>query len=172
MNTKPITAKQRTTRRGYNNLWISSPATTFHSDSLVTPDGQDAQFSPAEDAIFYVEGGIAKVRTLQLLSDDQKANFFKALKQEALQNAKQTVLGLIMFAGDSDDVLPGEGNFDGILPYVNDPDVMSDFVYTPGANLNMTQISNPASTEIGYIETPGGRVAAYSDGHCKFIPNP
>ena len=36
---------------------------------------------------------------------------------------------------------------------------------------SLADIELPANTEIGYLETPEGRVAIYVDGHVKWKPN-
>jgi hypothetical protein len=172
LSAKPMLAKNRRVTQSYNNLWISSPETTFHPDVLVTPNAQSQSFSPTHDAVFFIESGIAKVRTLQLLTDDQKGALFKALRAEALSNAKQAALGLLMYSNDADDNLPPFGGVVSILPYLKNQDILDAFNYTPPPGLNTTQIDNPAGTVIGYVDGPGGRAVAYVDGHAKWIPDP
>ncbi|MHB8636480.1 MAG: hypothetical protein ACYC96_08405 [Fimbriimonadaceae bacterium] len=172
LHSKPMMAKQRKTNRGFSNLWLSSPEATWHPDALVTPNGAMAQLSPAVDAVFYVEGGVAKVRTLEALSADQKRELVSAVRAQAVNDAKQSVLAMLMYSNDMDDMLPGANDLDALGPYLGDQSILDDFVYTPPTNLNQTQIAEPANTQIGYIDGPGGRAIAYADGHVKWINNP
>jgi hypothetical protein len=172
LQAKPMVAKQRKVRRGFNNLWLSSPTLTFHPDVLITPNGVQAQLSPTADAVFYVDGGIAKVRALVALSDDQKKGLYDALKHEALSNAKQAGLGLLMYSNDYDGVLPPAGTFDIVDPYLKNQDVMDDFMYTPPGDLGTTNMQNPASTILGYIDGPDGRAIVYGDGHVIWSSGP
>jgi hypothetical protein len=165
-------AKQRKARKGFNNLWLSSQHVTFHPDVLLTPNGITPEFSPTHDAIFFVEGGIAKVRALVALTDDQKRNLYDALKKEAISNAKQAGLGLLMYSSDYDDILPPNGGFDSVDPYMKNQDITDSFTYTPPGNLGTGSMQNPSGTVLGYVEGPGGRAIVYGDGHVGWSPNP
>ena len=172
LHEKALVATQRKVKRTFHNLWLSSPEVTFHPDVLLTGDSRESQLSPSGDAVYYVEGGIAKVRPLLRLTDDQKRDLFAAAKKEAINNAKQCALGLLMYSGDADDLLPPGGSFGDVDPYIKSDDVMADFMYTPPSELNLTKIGNPATTPIGYINGPDGQAMAYADGHVVWIPNP
>jgi hypothetical protein len=172
IQTKPMVAKQRKVKRGFNNVWLSSPEETWHSDLLVTPNGLLAELSPSERAVFYIEGGVAKVRAIEMLTDEQKQSMDKALRAEALSDVKQAGLALLMYSNDMDDMFPGAGGLDALYPYLKDASLLDEFNYTPPTDLTTTHIENPASTQIGYIDGPGGRAVVYSDGHAKWIRNP
>ncbi len=172
VTTKPMTAKLRKVRRGFNNLWLSSPEATFHPDVLVTPNGVDPEFAPTQDAVFYVESGIAKVRALVALTDDQKKGLYEALKVQAISDAKQVGLGLLMYSSDYDDVLPSGDAFDGVDPYLKNRDMMDGFTYTPPGSLSTGSMQNPAGTPLGYVDGPGGRATVWGDGHVTWGANP
>jgi len=172
LHNKPMLAKQRKARRGFKNVWLSSPDETWHPDVLVTPSGGRAELAPKERALFFVEGGIAKVRAIEELTEDQKKEMMNAVKAEAITDAKQAALGLLMYGMDMDDVLPGAGSLDVLEPYLGDLSILDNFMYTPPGDLNLTHIGSPAETMIGYIDGPGGRAVAYSDGHVKWLNNP
>lgn len=171
--TQPTFVRKRTAKKSLFNLWLSSPVSTHHPDAFLTPDGKLAKLSPRDDGVFYVDGGIAKVRVLAKLSDEQRKALVSAVKSALLSQVKQVGLGLMMYGADADDQLPGSGAFgDGIMPYLKDGDLLDGFVYTPPGNLNLTQIGSPAETEIGYVDGPGGRAVVYADGHAKWLPSP
>lgn len=172
LHDKPMKAHQRKTARGFNNLWISSPEDTPRPDALVTPNGSYNSLSPAGNAVFYIEAGVAKVRNVEVVSGELKDALERAIKAQVVSDAKQAALGLLMYSADMDDNLPGLGNLDALDPYLKGLSVLDDFNYTPPTDLLVTHIAEPANTQIGYIEGPGGRAVAYSDGHVKWIPNP
>jgi len=171
IQTKPMVARQRKSKRGFNNVWLSSPEETWHPDVLVTPNGLRATLSPSERAVFYVEGGVAKVRAVEVVTDDQKQNMDKAIKAAALNDVKQAGLALLMYSNDMDDMIPGAGGLDALDPYLKDASILDGFIYTPPGDLNLLHIESPAASQIGYIDGPGGRAVVYSDGHAKWIPN-
>ncbi|MHB8636479.1 MAG: hypothetical protein ACYC96_08400 [Fimbriimonadaceae bacterium] len=172
LHDKTTVATQRRVKRNLNNVWLSSPIDTYHPDVLVTADGNRAMLSPSADAVFYVEGGVARVRPIDQLSDDQKRALFDIVKAETMSNAKQCALGLMMYSNDYDDLLPPGGGFSQVDPYIKSDDIMADFIYTPPSQLNMTMIANPSTMPIGYINGPGGQAVAYADGHVGWIPTP
>ena len=172
LHDKALVATQRKVRKTFLSLWLSSPEVTFHPDVLLTADSKQSELSPTGDAVYYVDGGVAKVRPLVQLSDDQKRDLFDAVKKEAISNAKQCALGLLMYSNDADDLLPPGGGFEFVEPYIKNDDVMADFMYTPPSELNTGKIANPTATPIGYINGPGGQAIAYADGHVVWIPSP
>lgn len=139
---------------------------------LVSANARNASLSPANDAVFYTEGDIAKVQPIVRLSETQKKDMIAALRAVAISNAKQCALGLLMYANDADDMLPPGGSFDTVDPYIKNDDVMSDFVYAPPSDLLTTRLADPANTVVGYIDGPGGQAVAYVDGHVRWIPTP
>ena len=138
---------------------------------VVTTDGSRGLLSPKGDAIAYVCQGSAMVRLLarvpRKLFDDAR---LAAERSVAMSNAKQAALGLIMYAGDTDDTFPASGDYDKIEPYLKNSTIMNSFTYTYAGG-KMTDIAEPASTEIGYVSGPGGRAVAYADGHVRWIPD-
>ena len=172
VHAKPLVARQRKAKRGFNSIWLSSPEETWHPDVLVTANGLRADLSPTERAVFYVEGGVAKVRAVELLTEDQKQNLDKAIRSEVLSDVKQAGLALLMYSNDFDDMIPSAGGLDALYPYVKDESILDNFNYTPPGDLNLTRIERPADTQIGYIDGPGGRAIVFSDGHAKWFPNP
>ena len=66
------------------------------------------------------------------------------------------------------DQLPGPDAFrSAVSPYLKNDKLLDGFVYTfPGGSIN--KIQSPAETELGYVDTSGGRAVVYADGHAKF----
>lgn len=138
---------------------------------LVAAGGNSPSMAPTEDAFTYRVDGQLKIARIVKPGPEILASIKKALRKRALSDAKQAGLALIMYANDYDDILPGAGQKDSVDPYLKNNDILNGFSYTPPANLNMTEIAEPASTIIGYVEGPDGRAAVYSDGHAKWIEN-
>jgi prepilin-type processing-associated H-X9-DG protein len=172
LTAKPGVTKIRSEHKNLSSLWLSSAATTEHPDAFISADGTDPSIAPTYDAVFYEEGGIAKIRTWTPLTDEQKKSLMDAIKADAISAAKQVALGLLMFSTDNDDVLPGSGGLDSLLPYLKDSSLLDGFNYTPPANLNSSQWTSPSETVVGTVLGPGGSAVAYGDGHVKWHPNP
>ena len=93
-------------------------------------------------------------------------------RMKAVMNAKQVALGIIMYAGDHDDLYPSSQEDIGKLidPYLKNQGIFSGFVYSYGGGL-ASDMKNPAQTTIGYMPGPGGRAVVYADGHVKWQPD-
>jgi len=141
---------------------------------VVTTDGRRGEVAPNSTAISFESQGNALVRPMvKVPLDAYNAARTARLRATLLSNAKQVALSLIMFAADNNDNLPqnNAGWKNAIDPYLKNQQISDGFIYTFGGG-NMSKIESPATTEIGYFTGPGGRAVAYSDGHCKWIPNP
>ena len=139
---------------------------------VVTTDGSEPLLSPKFDAIAYVSQGSAMVRNLVRVPRKayEKARD-DALKAVAISNAKQAVLGCIMYSADNDDEFPPPGGVgEKIYSYLKSHEIVDSFVYTFGGG-KQTEIEDIAGTEIGYVLGPGGRAVAYADGHVKWVPD-
>ncbi len=139
--------------------------------AIVAIDGKVPILSPQLDNVAYFEKGTLMVRPILRISKDAyDAAMLMAKKMEAMNNAKQAGLGLIMLANDMDDVLTGNdpGWRDRVGPYMKDSDALNGFVYTYNGG-SMLNINEPANTMIGYVPGPGGKAVTYADGHVKWI---
>ncbi len=153
---------------------ISAPDAKENELSVLTTDGNRGELSPKNNAVSYLNQGSLVVRSIVKVPLEAYLKAKEsALKTRLLNQAKQVALAFIMNARDMDDKLPLQGsNLDQLLgPYLKDPSLLSGFKYT-FAGGEMTKIEEPASTILGYIDGPGGRAVAYTDGHCKWINNP
>ena len=141
---------------------------------LVTSDGSRGELAPGSTAVAYQSQGNAMVRRLlKVPLSAYVAATTAALRGKLLNNAKQVALSLIMYASDNNDNLPANNQNwkNAIDPYLKNMPICDGFNYTCQGG-NMTKFESPATTVLGYFDGPGGRAVAYSDGHCKWVPNP
>lgn len=160
------TTKQKS--RTLRPTWLSNDTDDEHA--LVISDASTVILSPTLTGVAYISQGVAMVRPIVQVP---KELFLQALKAEErtalLSRAKQVALGLLMYAGDMDDMLPSNkadiANL--IAPYLKDSSLTSGFVYSFQGGL-MTDVEKPAETIMGYIGGAGGRAVIYMDGHVKW----
>jgi hypothetical protein len=162
-----------TTQAARKSLWLASNTKSERQFALVSAEMDQYSLSPASQAVFYTSKGIGMVRPLASMPKDAAMKALEAAERNiAMNHAKQAGLGLMMYAADYDDMLPGAGDItDQVLPYVKNREILDGFFYTFGGG-SMADIENPAQTEIGYRTGPNGRAVVYADGHVKWIPNP
>ncbi len=130
-------------------------------------------FSPSNDCVAYEDAGALLLRDIRPM-DSELARKLQtaAAKANAMSDAKQAALGLIVYASDADDVLPGaEGWEHKVAPYFKNADLLKNFNYTYKGG-SLSSIANPSATELGFTMGPGGRAVAYADGSVKWVPNP
>lgn len=154
-------------------LLSAKEETSPNKGALVTMEAEYAEISPAKDGVLYVTRGVALFRPIVAVPKEVYENARKAAERaEAMSRAKQVALGMIMFASDHDDNLPGNGSDwqNNVSPYLKNDSLFNGFNYTFGGG-NMSQIERPSDTELGHIPLDGGRVVAYCDGHVKWVPD-
>ncbi len=166
------TAQEGQTTQKLAQLWLESVAKTEKPRALLCGDCSDGRILPGGDMVVYTSQGAAWAIPLVKLSKEEYATLNAlALKAEqivAFNNAKQVGLGLLMFAEDHNETLPSADdlNAGAIDPYLKNADVLTGFNYTYAGG-PLADIANPATTELGYIDGPGGRIILYADGHVK-----
>ncbi len=142
--------------------------------ALVTSDGNKGELAPGLKAVSYASQGAFMVRGLVKVPLEAYRKAKKAARIAMLvSNAKQVALGLIMYSNDYDDnMLSNQGNWQSaVMPYIMNQDIMDGFNYTFSGGLT-TGVADPANTEMGYFDGPGGRAVAYMDGHVQWVPKP
>ena len=142
--------------------------------SVVTTDGSHGELSPTTNGVSYRSQGSLMVRPLVKISlEAYKKAREAAIKRRIINQAKQVALAMLMYSNDYDDnYLSNAGNWQSQLePYLKDSTLTDGFTYTFTGG-NSASIAEPANTQLGYIDGPGGRAVAYSDGHVRWIPNP
>jgi hypothetical protein len=167
--TKTITATGELT---VYPLWLIS--TAANARAMVAGDSSQVALSPSLSGIAYESGGILAVRAILQMPKRAFTEALMAAERERLtHNGKQVALAALMYSADFDDVMAPKGlDLSDLLgPYAKDKGIFDGFVYTyPGGSLS--DIKNPATTEMGYIAGPGGRAVVYADGHVKWVPDP
>lgn len=113
-----------------------------------------------------------KVQVGYPLSDDEKVEM-------AISDAKQIGLAILQYTQDNNENLPDQADFhDEVWPYLKAEEPFNPaggqlaLVYDPPSDLSFAHIQDPATTEMGYVAVPGGRVVLFADGHVKMIPAP
>lgn len=164
----PFTRKVKT-------AWLEAPGAPLKkgrpTNALVSADCTDATLSPTLDGVIFIAGGSLFCRNIQRIDlDDFERAADLAERQALMSNGKQVALGLIMYAMDNDDNLPGGNLPDDLNAYLKDPSLTDGFVYTFTGG-NMSQVESPATTELGHIDGNGGRAVVYVDGHVQWVKN-
>jgi hypothetical protein len=141
--------------------------------ALVAPDSEWSALSPGGDAVLYLAEGSAWVAPLLPLP---KETFIMAreaaTRTTRISNAKQVALGLLMYAQDHDETLPGSQDpiSDLIMPYTKTDAIFDGLVYTFSGG-PLSAVAEPSKTELGYIPGPGGIARLFVDGHVEWKKN-
>lgn len=154
--------------------WLIAKAKSQHQSALVAAEVEQMALSPAMNAVFYTTKGVPMVRGLVSMPKELAIKALEAAeKTKIMSDAKQVALALLIYSADYDDNLPSNSGdwMQALYPYTKNHQLLDGFVYTFGGG-NTSDIKDPATTELGYKEGPGGRAVAYADGHVKWIPNP
>jgi prepilin-type processing-associated H-X9-DG protein len=164
--------REKDSGREVTPLWIEASNPSIQRRAMVSAHARDGALSPTGDAVLYLDDGGAWVRPLLPVD---KAVFQVAWERTQrdlrMAHAKQTGIGIMMFAADNQESLPAEGSdLQSLLArYSLKSGALDEFVYVfPGGKLK--DIAEPANTHLGYIPAPGGRVVLFVDGHVKFMP--
>lgn len=135
--------------------------------------GVGSRFALAADnsAVAYTQDNALVVREIVAIPlDVLKKMRAAAQKAMTMSNAKQAGTAMMMYCADYDDYLPANLSTDRILPYIMNPDMLNGFVYTFGGG-KLSDIKDPANTELGYVTGPGGSAIIYADGHVMWKPD-
>lgn len=113
-----------------------------------------------------------QIRRIQEISlEDYEALIREEYKQKALRTSKQIGIALHIYSADYDDFLPPNANWkDNIQPYLNDRDMVAQFVYL-GDGL-ATSSYDDLTQPLGYIDTPYGRAIVRVDASARWVPRP
>ncbi len=144
--------------------------TVLDRTTYLCPTGFNPQLHPTGASVGYMDNGALLLRDIKPFDRDLAEKMkLAALKAQALTQAKQMGIALIMYATDMDDVLPNGENFiNRLMPYVKDRKMLDGFNYT-FAGGSMAQIKDIANTELGFTMGPGGRAVVYADGHAQWV---
>jgi len=146
---------------------------------LVASDSALAEVAPQDDAILYVAHGAAFYREIRRTSADAIREMQDQVdRKKYLSQAQQIGAALLMYAQDYDERFPpnfgDEGVSQVLMPYLKDMGVFEvDGVFAFRYRMDgqsLANIETPATTEVGYLELPNGRMVIYADGHVKWQP--
>lgn len=134
-------------------------------------DRDETALSDTRDGAAFESNGVVYAASVVKIDAAQFKVFADLkMKREAMNNAKQAALGVMMFLGDNDDKFPSHDAFySSVSPYLKNDDIMRSFTYTYGGPEDVSKVEKPAETELGYVDTPVGRAIAYADGHVKWF---
>ncbi|WP_395094172.1 hypothetical protein [Armatimonas sp.] len=162
-----------------NPIWLEATEPGLEKKfarALVTANSDDSfsrrsQLLPDLSAVLFTHDDA--LYAAPIVSLDRLA-FEKMMKELAMRNSKKVGLGLMMYAQDYDENFPHDpASVKGaIFPYIQNNDVLADFVYTYSGSTNLSKIEKPSETALGYIPSPGGRAVIFADGHVKWEPMP
>jgi hypothetical protein len=153
--------------------WLVAKEKGPQQSALIAADVDHALLSPGLNAVYYSTKGVGMVRLLMKMPKEAALKALEAAaKAKVMSDAKQVGTAFHIYAADMDDVLPSNASdwMTALSPYLKNNSLMEGFVYTFGGG-NIGDIENPASTELGHKQGPGGRAVVYADGHVKWIPD-
>jgi hypothetical protein len=165
-----------------NPLWLSGVTKDTEGSALLTPDGERPELL-RHTALFYSKGALyaAPIEKLDRTAYEKLRR--EVLRRQAMNNAKQIGIAMMMYAQDYDEMLPTPGGEvrDMINPYLKNDRVFLNpetgqlaFTLVPYSDAALASIKEPANTAMGYLTGPGGRAVVYFDGHVRWedLPNP
>lgn len=137
--------------------------------AVIARGGFSPAISPDSMGVGYVSQGALFVRPISTMDLALAKKAVEAREQaEAVSQAKQVALALLIYATDYDDAFPPSDNWrDRVMPYIKSADMLARFDYTPPPG----QITDPSGTTIGSIQTSSGTAIAYADGSVRWRPN-
>lgn len=148
-------------------LWLEAHNAAEEPRLLICANGSWGTSSPNGENLLYYSQNSAWVVPMKRVEREvfvQARN--KAIRTTLLSNAKQIGLGLMMYAQDNDETLPGAGQDLSSLigPYLKNNDLFGGFSYS-FAGGTLGSIAAPATTILGISAGPGGQAVLYADGH-------
>jgi hypothetical protein len=157
-------------------LWLSGVAKDAEGSALLTPDGERPKVL-RNSALFYRQGALyaAPIEKLDRTAYEKLRR--EVLRRQAMNNAKQIGLAMMMYAQDYDENFPpnGDGVRDQIQPYLKNDNVFLDpetgrlaFTLASYTDTSLGSIQQPATTPMGYLTGPGGRAIIFFDGHVRW----
>lgn len=124
--------------------------------------------APAGDGVIYTLDGLLIYRDITSRDRAEYESPEGALtKNQAIHNAKQVGMALLMYAADNDDFLPVGAFREAISPYIKEAGPLDGFIYTyQGGSLE--DLKDPGNTPLGFIKGPGGTATVYADGSVRW----
>ena len=160
-------------------LWLEGTEAGMTGRALVTPDGGQGGILPR--AVLFQSNGALYAAPIEKM--DRAAYLAlrrEQLKRQAMNQAKQIGLGMMMYCQDYDENFPPVGSdLRGIVdPYLKNDSVWNNpesgqFGFTAAYKATgLASFESPATTPLGYLTGPGGRVIIFVDGHVRWEDGP
>ena len=116
-------------------------------------------------------GGLYRVPLVKIDADAYRRLLAERTQREAIINAKQVAMGVMLYSTDYDDMLPPHGDWsERVNPYLKNRDIMKNFNYLLNGG-SSSDYSDPSTTVLGIISTEFGDAIAYLDGHVIWKDN-
>lgn len=126
------------------------------------------ELAPIGDGVIYTLDGLLIYRDIK---DKDRAEYESPegplTRNQAILNAKQVGMALLMYAADNDDFLPAGAFREAILPYLKDEGPLEGFIYTYQGG-KWDDLREPGNTPLGFIKGPGGTATVYADGSVRW----
>jgi hypothetical protein len=158
---------------------------TAHTDALLIATDVELKGSLGKEDVaailFTRDGTLCASPIFRLPRTDFEQGVLAVQRQTTLMNAKQVGLGIMMYIQDYDEnyPMPSKNVARLIDPYVTDKSLFNNvatgdpgFVYTHKGSTLLTEMTSPATTQLGYITGPGGKAIIWADGHVTWQDDP
>ena len=171
---EPYKAKSGEATQSRSALWVGSRKDPSALPILISTDVTQYGWIANEQRIFFY---VSEERLYSCeISEMSQEDFLKAKAEAELRTlmstAKQVGLALMIYSSDMDDKVPSAlGWQDSLRPYLKNDKLTEGFVYLMDGQ-DLKSIKDPATTEMGYIQSAAGRVVLYADSHVKVIRKP
>lgn len=129
----------------------------------------DAQNQPS--AAWFVRNHQLFTRSIEAMPlADYEAHVRKSVQEQAMNRAKTVATAIMIYCSDYDGATPTHPNWqDAVKPYLRDAASMNGIVYL-GDGKPLSEIEKPATTFMGFLDTPYGRVNMAWDGSVRWVP--
>jgi hypothetical protein len=129
----------------------------------------DAQNQPS--AAWFVRNHQLFTRSFEMMSlADYEAHVRQAVQEAAMNRAKTVATAIMIYCSDYDGATPANPKWqDAVKPYLRDAASMNGIVYL-GDGKPLSEIENPSTTFMGFLDTPYGRVNMAWDGSARWVP--
>lgn len=119
-------------------------AANSYRAALIAPDAEKSYLLADQSAVLYESGGALYAVPLVKLNS---AEYAQVQKAQAIQNAKQVGLGILMYTQDYDEEFPLQSRFaDGINPYLKNDAAVQSFTYLGPDGGLLSSVASPATT--------------------------
>lgn len=159
-------------RTGIGRAELQPRSGRTQQSAVLSEDASWAQLSENGAAAIYISDAVLFLRRVE----DMDFAAYQAIRKEAVKKAAMAAarnagMAAILYASDYDDLLPGRGAHDALMPYVRNASVLSGVNWT---NLGGQSIrsGNASQTELGYVQTEFGTAVIMADGSVQWRDKP